>query len=147
VSTQYEVVWPYATVKVVDGATGQPTFRGFNEGSILPTTADPADVKRLVGKGAVEVLGGAAPETPEPDPEPEHEAEPESELETETESAPEPEAEFGPEPSIPARPKDYGSKQEWVDYAVACRDDDVSEGDARYAAERKTRDALIAEFG
>jgi hypothetical protein len=132
VSTQYQVVWPYATVKLIDSATGQPTFRGFNEGSILPPTADPADVKRLVGKGAVADLDAPAsvaePE-PEPNPEPELGYEPE------------------PEPGAVVRPKDYGSKAEWVDYAVSQRSEGVSEEDARAVAELSSKAELIAEFG
>lgn len=127
----YQVVWPYATVKLIDAATGQPTFRGFNEGSGLPPTADPADVKRLIGKGAVVALDAPAPA-------PEVRAEPE----------PEPEPDFEPAPELePERPKDYASKPEWVDYAVACRGEGVSEEDARAEAEGKSKADLIAEHG
>lgn len=126
-STQYQVVWPYATVKLIDGATGQPTFRGFNEGSVLPLTADANDVKRLVGKGAVAALGEQAPPAVVlPDPEPDVE----------------------PAPDVkPERPKDYAPKPEWVDYAVACRAGGVSEEDARVEAEGKPKADLITEFG
>lgn len=144
---QYQVVWAYASVRVIDGATGQPTIRGFAEGGVLPPTADPADVKRLLGKGAIVVLG-ASPEpdpviVPAPEPEPDPEPEPEE---------PEPGPVFypGPEPMVPAaseRPKDYASKGEWVDYAVAQRDAGVAEADARAVAELSSKADLIAEFG
>lgn len=128
-SGPHQVVWPYATVKLIDAATGQSTVRGFAEGSVLPPNADAEDVRRLVAKGAVV---STAPTRPSPEPT----------------TAPEtPALDPGQDPGETGRPKDYASKPEWVDYAVSKRADDVSEEDARAVAELTSKADLIAEFG
>lgn len=45
------------------------------------------------------------------------------------------------------RPHGNASKATWVDYAVSQRDEGTSEDEARAAAEAKSRDELIAEYG
>lgn len=45
---QARVVVAYATVKVLDPATGKPTVCGFYKDSVLPANADPANVEALV---------------------------------------------------------------------------------------------------
>jgi hypothetical protein len=119
----HRVVWAYVTLKVLDDASGKPTIRGLSEGGITPPSADPADIKRLAAKGALEPLEVAAVAAPPPDP---PTADP---------------------PLLDGRPKDYAPKQDWVVYAVSRRSDDVSEEDARAVAELTSKADLIAEFG
>jgi len=52
-SKRYRTAWPHVTVKVMDEATGKPTVAAFGAGVIVPLSADPDDVKRLLAKGAL----------------------------------------------------------------------------------------------
>lgn len=61
------VIAAYATVKIMDAASGKPTVCGFYEGAILPPSADPQNVEGLVRRGYVEWV--EEPEQPA-DPEP-----------------------------------------------------------------------------
>lgn len=63
----------YATVRVLDPATGAPTVVGFHQGGTFPDTADPENVENLVRRGYAEWV--EADEAPAVDAEPEAEAE------------------------------------------------------------------------
>lgn len=63
----YRVAWPYANVRIIDPATGSPTVAGLTKDTPVPAAADPADVKRLVAKGALVAVGRPKPE-PESEP-------------------------------------------------------------------------------
>jgi hypothetical protein len=61
---RYRVTAPYVTVKT-EGDIGIGTRRngyvilGFDRGALLPTTADPAAVARLLARGQVEPVEGS----------------------------------------------------------------------------------------
>jgi hypothetical protein len=59
------VLAAYATVKVLDAASGKPTYYGFYQGAILPPSADPEAVANLVRRGYAEWVDGKSDE-PEP---------------------------------------------------------------------------------
>lgn len=128
----------YATVKIVDPGSGSWSVRGFYEGGVFPESADPEDVERLVRRGYAEWVDGDAGPAEAP-------AAPTAVEETvdaiveETE-----EADDGLEPQ---RPGDSASKAVWVDYAVALREEGVSEAEARTAAEAMTKADLITVHG
>lgn len=132
-SRQYQVVWSYCTVKVVDAATGSLTIVGLGKDAILPPTANPDDVKRLLGKGAIVELGPPEPAAP---------AEPVKQ------PAPEVKPEVKPEVEVkPKQPPTNASKAEWVAYAVAMRDEGVSEANAKADAEAMSKADLITVYG
>lgn len=51
----------YATVKVLDTATGKPAIHGFYEGGIFPPSSDPDSVAALVRRGYAEWLDEPPP--------------------------------------------------------------------------------------
>lgn len=115
----------YATCRVLDPATGAPTVLGFHQGGTFPDTADPDNVENLVRRGYAEWVD-------------------------EADGPADPGATIG-EPELvvtgdPVRPADNALKPAWVDYAVAMRDEGVSEEDARAEAEATKKDDLIARF-
>jgi hypothetical protein len=125
---QARVTAPYATVRVDDPALGLAIL-GFYQGAPFPANAMDEDVERLVRRGYAEwvdeVEGPADPgasidETPPQD---------------------------GDDGLAPQRPGDSASKAAWVDYAVAKRDEGVSEAEAREAAEAMTKNDLITVHG
>ncbi len=111
----------YATVKVLDPISGKWTVLGFYQGAILPDSADPDNVANLVRREYAEWVDDEPVVQPE-----------------------EPVAESG-EP--PRRPHGNAGKAAWVEYAVARRDEGVSEDDARAVAEQMTKEDLVAEYG
>ncbi len=120
----------YATVRVLDPASGKPTVYGFYEGGILPPSADPESVEGLVRRGYAEwVDEPAEPEPVEVDPGA-------GAADTGTD-----------QPPADPRPANNAPKPEWVAYAVTQRAEGVSEEDARAAAEGKSKADLVAEYG
>lgn len=122
-SRQARVILAYATVKLLDPVSGS-TVRSYYKDAVFPDSADPEDVERLVRRGYAEWVENDAP-APVAEPTPD-------------------EVDDGLEPQ---RPGDSASKAAWVDYAVACREDGVSEEDARVAAEAMTKADLITVHG
>jgi hypothetical protein len=115
----------YATVRIMDPATGAPSVRGFYQGAVFPDVAFAEDVERLVRREYAEWADEAAPAVVE---------EPVS-------------GEAGDETQHLDRPADNANKAAWVDYAVACRDEGVSDEDARATAEGMTKAELISLHG
>jgi hypothetical protein len=66
----WRAAWPHVTVRILDETTGQPTVVAFNDGGILPPSADPEDVKRLAAKGALVEVEPDEPAKPAREPEP-----------------------------------------------------------------------------
>lgn len=125
---KYIVTAPYIVPKVRD-QLGAWIHRGFYKDAVINTEdIDPASLQHHLDSDLMAPVD--APEAPAPAPEPKI-VEP-----------PQPVNPVGPE-----RPKDYASKPEWVEYAVLLRHAGVSEGDARTAAEDKSKADLIAEYG
>ena len=124
----------YGTVRVVDPATGGPSIRGFYQGAVFPAAADPEDVERLVRRGYAEWVDEDEPARPE---------DPDAAIDNGS-PTPAVDADDG---LAPQRPGDSASKAAWVDYAVACRNDGVSEQEARAAAEAMTKADLITLHG
>jgi hypothetical protein len=144
-SRQARVVVAYAVVKVLDPLSGKPTVVGFPQGAVLPAYADSQNVADLVRREYCEWVdpqpsGWAG----EPDL-PVEEAEPVTVGASAVAQVNEP-TQVATEVAN-GKPKPYASKVEWVDYAVAHRPEGMSEYDARSAAEAKTKDELIAEYG
>jgi len=52
-SKRYRTAWPHVTVRIMDEPTGKKTVVAFGMDVIIPLSADPDDVKRLVAKGAL----------------------------------------------------------------------------------------------
>jgi hypothetical protein len=149
----YKVLWPYVTIKTrTDAGT---VLREFYAGAPVPDNADPDDRDRLLRKGAIV-----------------DESAPEAELVAVPAGTPIP----GEPPNVPVteqpagggsvqdrvdraltavddasagpkRPHGNAGKAAWVDYAVARRDEGVSEEDARAVAEQMTKEDLVAELG
>ena len=65
-SRQARVILAYATVKVLDPATGSWAVRSFYKDAVFPDSADPEDVERLVRRGYAEWLEAPAAAEPEP---------------------------------------------------------------------------------
>ena len=122
---QARVTAAYATVRVLDPATGAPTVVGFHQGGTFPDTADPENVESLVRSGYAEWVD-------------------------KNDGPADPGATIGePKPVVtgdPVRPADNANKPAWVDYAVAMRAEGVSEEHARAEAEATKKDDLIARF-
>lgn len=129
----------YGTVRIMDPATGAPSIRGFYQGAVFPDSADPQDVARLVRRDYAEWV----------DDEPEPLGDPGATIDEApvVVQAPDVVTET-PDltPRQPTRPAESANKAAWVDYAVAMRDDDVSEADARAEAEAATKADLIAGY-
>lgn len=133
----------YATVRILDPATDAPSVRGFYKDAVLPEAAFTEDVERLVRREYAEwiddVPGPADPgatigdEGPKSGP---HKDVMVVEPTDETDDG-----------LAPQRPGDNASKAAWVDYAVATRDEGVSEDEARAAAEGMTKADLITLHG
>jgi len=121
---QARVTAAYATVRVLDPATGKPTVRGFYENAVLPEAADAVNVESLVNRGYAEWVDDSPAEVPPADPEPGKDA-----------------------PPANPTPPQAATKADWVAYAVAQRAEGVSEADAQAEAEAKSKADLIAEFG
>lgn len=149
----YKVLWPYVTIKTrTDAGT---VLREFYAGAPVPENADPADRDRLLRKGAI--VDESAPEaelvavpagTPIPGEPPNV---PVTEQPTGAGSVQERVdralAAVGDSSGEPKRPHGNAGKAAWVDYAVARRDEGVSEEDARAVAEQMTKEDLVAELG
>ena len=75
-SKRYRTAWPHVTIKIADPASGKKTVAALGMDVIVPSSADPEDVQRLLAKGAL--VAEADPSEPEPKPqlEPEPKAEP-----------------------------------------------------------------------
>lgn len=114
----------YATVKLLDPATGKWTVAGFYKDAVLPIEADPENVAGLVRKEYAEWVEEAPAEESPADPEPKKDA----------------------PPANPAPPQ-AATKADWVAFAVTQRAEGVSEADAQAEAEAKSKADLIAEFG
>lgn len=149
----YKVLWPYVTIKTrTDVGT---VLREFYAGAPVPDNAVSEDVERLLRKGAI--VDESAPEaelvavpagTPIPGEPPNV---PVTEQPTGGGSVQErvdralaavDDASGGPK-----RPHGNAGKPAWVEYAVARRDEGVSEEDARAVAEQMTKEDLVAELG
>ena len=131
---QARVTVAYATVKLLDPASGKWTVIGFPQGAVFPSNADPANVAALVRREYAEWVEEAPAEQPPADPEPE------------PDPATEPEPGKDAPPANPAPPQ-AAAKADWVAYAVTQRAEGVSEADAQAEAEAKTKAELIDEFG
>lgn len=135
---KYVVTAPYVTLKVrtqVDALV----LGEFYAGATVPDGADPDDVKRLLDKGMLGEkqeqawAGPPADETPAKAP---AKAAVEERMVEETGNG-----------VFPDRPADNASKALWVEYAVARRDEGVSESEARTSAEAMTKADLITLHG
>lgn len=130
----WRAAWPHVTVGILDEG-GSRTVVAFGEGGVLPPNADPEDVKRLAVKGALVEVEAAEPDKPvektaaTPVKEPDHEPQP-----------------VIAEPKLRA-PQTNASKAEWVAYAVAMRDEGVSEANAKADAEAMSKADLITVYG
>lgn len=150
----FKVLAPYVTMRVKDASTGSHVLLGFYAGAPVPEAAVQEDVDRLVRKGMVV-----------------DESAPEADLVAVPAGTPIP----GEPPNVPVtdqptgggsiqdrvgralaaadqseepkRPHGNAGKQAWVEYAVARRDEGVSEEDARAVAEQMTKEDLVAELG
>jgi len=60
----------YATVKLLDPATGKWTVHGFPQGAVFPSSADPENVANLVRREYAEWVDPPASVPPESAPEP-----------------------------------------------------------------------------
>lgn len=161
---QARVTAAYATVKILDPSSGSWSVRGFYQGGVLPESADPEDVERLVrreyAEWADEIPGPADPgatideaaryTAPEPVAEPVAETTASDQADT-AEATAAAEADQDDADTAPTRPAQSDSKAAWVDYVVAYRTaditDDASEADARADAEAMTKADLIKQYG
>jgi hypothetical protein len=64
-SRRCRTAWPHVTIKVMDEASGKKTVAAFGMDVIVPLSADPDDVKRLLAKGALVVEADPAEEEAE----------------------------------------------------------------------------------
>jgi hypothetical protein len=150
----YKVLWPYITIRTRTDAGGT-VLREFYAGAPVPDNADPDDRDRLLRKGAI--VDESAPEadlvavpagTPIP-------GEPPNVPVTEQpagggsvqERVERALTAVDDASAGPKRPHGNAGKAAWVDYAVARRDEGVSEEDARAVAEQMTKEDLVAELG
>lgn len=155
----YVVTAPYVTLKVKD-LTGQEAVLGFYESGTLPDGANKDDVERLIRKGMVAESGTAeadlaapagTPKPGEPPNVPVTEqpiaALPLAERQRLQQEAADKVAADAAKAKEGAAPSARASKDEWVDWAVAQRAEDVSEQDARAEAEAMTKNDLMAKYG
>lgn len=126
-----KVAWPYVTLKV-RGADGALVIREFYKEAPVPAGADKEDLARLIRKGAVVDEDAIVTDTPPYVEEPASAAPVEPQVVAQI---------------FPDRPADNASKALWVDYAVARRDEGVSESEARTSAEAMTKADLITLHG
>lgn len=86
------VVVAYATVKVLNPATGKWAMFGYHRDAVLPDEADPDNVASLVRRGYAEWVDAAEPTVaqaePEKEPDPDKDAESEPSKEAEAPAAP-----------------------------------------------------------
>jgi colicin import membrane protein len=61
-SKRYRTAWPHVTVRIMDETRGKKTVVAFGMDVIVPLSADPDDVKRLLAKGALVVEADPAEE-------------------------------------------------------------------------------------
>lgn len=147
-SRRARVLAPYATVKITDSATGQPAVVGFYQGAVLPPEADPENVASLVRREYAEWLDAGEEQAVEEQEDEQVKAQEEAAEQRAADAEAAAEAsEQDADVEAPVRPAVAAPKAEWVSYAVAVRDEGVSEEDARAAAEAKTKAELVEEFG
>jgi hypothetical protein len=156
------VVVAYATVKLLDPATGKWTVGGFYEGAVFPENADPENVASLVRREYAEWLDkdeAGAVEQQETDADKAEaaafdqrlgEAEAAAERADDERMAAEPvlaePADLEPEDEV-RRPDGRSSQATWLTYAVSQRPEGMSEEEARDRYGDMTKAELIAEFG
>ena len=164
----YRVCAPYVTVRMAMAAGGE-TVLGFYEGGTLPEASVQESVDSLLAKGMVEETDGPTPEeqaaedaevekkvaenakkvAEEVAAEDAKKAEERAKKAEEKAAATRPDADYDEDdaPKAANRPRVNASKEEWVTYAVAQREDGTSEADARAELDGWSKNDLINEYG
>lgn len=122
------VTAPYVTLRVRDNL-GAWTVRGLYAGAVVPKAdVDAESLRHHLDSDLVALVAADSPaQAPEP-----------TELQAPLVDS---------DDQGPIRPADNANKPVWVEYAVLMRADDVSEEDARSAAEAMSKADLIKQFG
>lgn len=149
----YRVVAPYVTLKVRDNA-GALVVSGFYAGATVPDSVDGdslqhhLDTGLVVEDGTPEAELAAPAGTPMPGEPPNVEVteQPVGALGFDERLRRQREAADEAAASRSGRPSQRAPKDEWVAYAVAQRDADVSEEDARAQAEGMSKNDLMARY-